>query len=98
MELKPIIRAEGITFGYKVYPFPEHGLWVADRSWFFAKSCPRTDEIFVVWPEDGAYASPLHLLVKASRMKEMTAITDYVTGYEWGTGAFCPVSHRLIPM
>ncbi|OPY70394.1 MAG: hypothetical protein A4E63_01699 [Syntrophorhabdus sp. PtaU1.Bin050] len=53
-------------------------------SWFFAKSCPRTDEASVIWPEDGAYASPLYLLVKESRMKEMAAITDYVTGPELG--------------
>jgi len=37
-----------------------------------------------VWPEDGAYASPLYLLVEESRMKEMAAITDYVTGPELG--------------
>jgi ABC-type Fe3+ transport system substrate-binding protein len=53
-------------------------------SWFFAKSCPRTETTSIIWPEDGAYANPLYLLVKKSRMKQVTTITDYVTGLELG--------------
>jgi ABC-type Fe3+ transport system substrate-binding protein len=49
-------------------------------SWFFAQSCPRTETVSVVWPEDGAVTSPFYLLVKESKAEEMRAIIQYVTG------------------
>jgi ABC-type Fe3+ transport system substrate-binding protein len=65
-------------------------------SWFFAQSCPRTETVSVVWPEDGAVTSPLYLLVKESKVREMRAIIRYVTGAELGekSARFClPVVH-----
>ncbi len=52
--------------------------------WFFASCCPRTETVSMVWPEDGACSSPLYFLVKTSKMKDMTAIIEYVTGTEMG--------------
>ncbi|MFH0976267.1 MAG: ABC transporter substrate-binding protein [Spirochaetota bacterium] len=52
--------------------------------WFFASCCPRTETVSMVWPEDGACSSPLYLLVKESKVKEMAAIIDYVTGVKLG--------------
>lgn len=53
-------------------------------SWFFAKSCPRTETTSILWPEDGALTSPLFLLVKASRMGALAPITDFVLGAPLG--------------
>lgn len=60
------------------------GAAVYVQSLFFAQCCPRTDATSIVWPEDGAYTSPLYLLVKESRMKEMAVVTNYITGPELG--------------
>ncbi len=60
------------------------GAAVYIQSLFFAECCTRTDATSIVWPEDGACTSPLYLLVKESRMKELTAVTDYITGPEFG--------------
>jgi ABC-type Fe3+ transport system substrate-binding protein len=54
------------------------------QSLFFAQCCPRTDATSIVWPEDGACTSPLYLLVKKSRMKELAAVTNYIIGPELG--------------
>ncbi|MDD2852278.1 MAG: ABC transporter substrate-binding protein [Desulfuromonadaceae bacterium] len=60
------------------------GVAVYIQSLFFAECCPRTDATSIVWPEDGACTSPLYLLMKESKMNEMTAITNYITGSELG--------------
>lgn len=54
------------------------------QSLFFAECCPRTDATSIVWPEDGACTSPLYLLVKETRLKELAALTNYITGPELG--------------
>lgn len=53
-------------------------------SWFFAKACPRRNAVTVVWPEDGAIAEPIFLLVKQSKINEVAVITDYITGETYG--------------
>lgn len=60
-------------------------------SWFFARSCPRTETTSIVWPEDGAVTSPLYLLVKKSKASEMSAIIRYITGAPLGeqSAGFC---------
>ncbi|MFH0976268.1 MAG: ABC transporter substrate-binding protein [Spirochaetota bacterium] len=65
-------------------------------SWFFANSCVKTKSVSVVWPEDGAFTSPLYILVKESKAKEMKAIVQYITSFELGakSAQFClPVLH-----
>ncbi len=60
-------------------------------SWFFARSCPRPGSVSVVWPEDGAPTSPMYLLVKKTKARDMSLITHYVTGPELGrkSSGFC---------
>jgi ABC-type Fe3+ transport system substrate-binding protein len=60
-------------------------------SWFFAHSSTKIETISVIWPEDGAFTSPLYLLVKESKVKEMRAIVQYMTGLDLGakSARFC---------
>ena len=53
--------------------------------WFFAKSCPRRDETFIVWPEDGAILNPLCLLAKESNLEKTSLVVDFLLGTEYGT-------------
>ncbi|RCX21070.1 ABC-type Fe3+ transport system substrate-binding protein [Anaerobacterium chartisolvens] len=72
------------TEGAAVYVMP----------WFFARSCPRTDVVSIVWPEDGALISPFYLLVKEDRGADLQIITDFVMGEELGqksANSFFPV-------
>jgi ABC-type Fe3+ transport system substrate-binding protein len=67
--------------------------------WFFAHSCPKTDATSIVWPEDGALANPMYLLVKESRRKEVSAIVEYITGPDLGrksADSFFPVLNPLV--
>lgn len=48
--------------------------------YFYALSIPRKDKVTVVWPEEGAIASPVFLLAKASEQKRLKLLTDYLTG------------------
>lgn len=76
--------------------FNKQGAAVYILSWFFAKSCPRTDTVSVIWPKDGVYTSPLYLLVKESCVNDMKAIIQFMTGSEFGaeSARIClPVAH-----
>ncbi|WP_406542455.1 ABC transporter substrate-binding protein [Clostridium ljungdahlii] len=53
-------------------------------SWFFAKVCPRKEYVSVVWPEDGAIAEPIYMLVKKSKINELKEIINFITGSEYG--------------
>jgi len=52
--------------------------------WIFARSCPRTEMVSVVWPEDGALVNPVYLLVKKDKIKEVSPVIDYTLGVELG--------------
>jgi ABC-type Fe3+ transport system substrate-binding protein len=60
------------------------GAAVYIQSLFFAECCPRTGATSIVWPQDGACTSPLYLLVKESRIKELSPLTNYIIGSELG--------------
>lgn len=60
------------------------GAAIYATSWFFAKVCPRTDETFILWPEDGALIHPLCMTSKVSKHEEVKVFTDYITGAEFG--------------
>ena len=49
---------------------------------FFAHKIPDGKAIQRIWPEDGALASPVTLLVKKERAAALKPITDYLTGEE----------------
>jgi ABC-type Fe3+ transport system substrate-binding protein len=63
---------------------------------FFAQRIRHKERIKIIWPEDGALASPVSLQVKPSRKKELQPILDYLTGHELATilaNARFPVPH-----
>lgn len=62
----------------------QSGAAVYVQSLFFAQCCPRTEATSIIWPEDGAFTSPLYLLVKKSRTGGLAAVTTYITGPELG--------------
>ena len=49
---------------------------------FFAHKIPDGKNVQRIWPEDGALASPVTLLVKKERAAALKPITDYLTGQE----------------
>jgi ABC-type Fe3+ transport system substrate-binding protein len=53
-------------------------------SWFFAKICPRKEHVSVIWPEDGAIAEPIYMLVKKSRIYDMKEIINFIIGSDYG--------------
>lgn len=48
--------------------------------YFYAKSIPRRDKVSLVWPREGAIASPVFLLAKTSAHERVRLLTDYLTG------------------
>lgn len=52
--------------------------------WFFASLCCRTEAVSIVWPRDGALASPLYLLAKKETYSDLAPVINYVTGTELG--------------
>lgn len=63
---------------------------------FFAHRARRKDRIKIIWPEDGALASPVTLQVKAAKIKGLQPVLDYLTGKELArvmVGARFPVPH-----
>lgn len=53
--------------------------------WFFAKSVPRRDATAVVWPEEGAYLSPLYLFRKRNARPEASLALDFLLSKQWAT-------------
>ena len=49
---------------------------------FFAHRVKNQQKIKILWPEDGALASPVTLQVKRSRMAELKPVLDYLSGPE----------------
>lgn len=63
-------------------------------TWLFAKSCPNTDCTEIVWPEDGAIISPLLMISKKARTKQIDVFTKILMSEEFGRKSaelFCPV-------
>jgi hypothetical protein len=66
---------------------------------FFAHRIRNQERIRIVWPADGALASPVTLQVKSSRVDELRPVLDFLTGPELArvlAGARFPVPHREI--
>jgi ABC-type Fe3+ transport system substrate-binding protein len=63
---------------------------------FFAETITDRRNIAVIWPEDGALAYPVSLLVKAAKMNELKELVDYLTGAHVAqicTDALFPATH-----
>jgi ABC-type Fe3+ transport system substrate-binding protein len=46
--------------------------------WFFAKKIKQTDRIKIVFPQEGAFISPVQLLVKKSKTESLTNISEFL--------------------
>lgn len=53
---------------------------VSIMPYFYAKTIPRKDKIAIIWPEEGAIASPVFLLTKTASQERLQPLTDYLTG------------------
>ncbi|PWI32403.1 hypothetical protein DI392_15185 [Vibrio albus] len=66
---------------------------------FFAHRVKHQERMQIVWPEEGALASPVTLQVKASRINTLKPVLDYLTGEELARsmgGARFPVPHAEV--
>ncbi len=59
MQLHPSLTAKLIGSDKKERPA------ISIMPYFFAKMVPQTDDIRVVWPEDGAISAPVYIIVKS---------------------------------
>jgi ABC-type Fe3+ transport system substrate-binding protein len=67
---------------------------------FFAHKIPDRRAVKLIWPEDGALASPVSLLVKKEQADVLKPITDYLIGEAMArvfAGAFFPTPHPEVP-
>lgn len=67
--------------------------------WIFAKTCPRIHDTLIVWPEDGALATPMYMLVKEKCKKNLQPFIDFVMGYRYGQKSadnFFPVFNATV--
>ncbi|BBO86462.1 hypothetical protein DSCO28_70280 [Desulfosarcina ovata subsp. sediminis] len=67
-----MVKAAGSGRSAALYVMPD----------FFAHKIPAGKSVQRIWPEDGALASPVTLLVKKARAAALKPITDYLTGEE----------------
>lgn len=67
--------------------------------YFFARKIDLKKSVKLIWPEDGALASPITLLVKKKKRAELKAIIDYLTSAELAqvfVDAYFPSPHPAI--
>ncbi|MEJ2200520.1 MAG: ABC transporter substrate-binding protein [Desulfuromonadaceae bacterium] len=66
---------------------------------FFAHRVKRKERIAIIWPRDGALASPVTLQVKRNRVAELKPVLDWLTGSELArtlVGARFPVPNAEV--
>lgn len=66
---------------------------------FFAHRAKHQERLRIIWPKDGALASPVTLQVKAQRTEELKPVLDLLTGVELAqslAGARYPVPHARV--
>ncbi len=51
---------------------------------FFTKTIKYKKNVEIIWPEDGAIVSPVTMLVKAEKAKNLKEITEFFTGADVG--------------
>ncbi|APG26543.1 hypothetical protein A7E78_00890 [Syntrophotalea acetylenivorans] len=85
-----MVKAIDSAQGGALYVMPE----------FFAHRVKHQERIRIIWPADGALASPVTLMVKKDRVAELQPVLDYLTGKELGkvlVGARFPTPHADLP-
>ena len=50
--------------------------------YFFAKAAPRQGDVEIIWPEGGALASPLFVMVKSAARASLAPLLDFFLGPE----------------
>ena len=66
---------------------------------FFANNIKNSQNVSIVWPEDGALVSPVAMLVKTDKLEELKHLTDFLTGPEVAricAGAAFPALHPQV--
>ncbi|BCR06537.1 hypothetical protein DESUT3_36060 [Desulfuromonas versatilis] len=66
---------------------------------FFAHRVKNREKLAIIWPEDGALASPVTLQVKREKVAELKPVLDYLTGPDLAralVGARFPVPHAEV--
>lgn len=69
---------------------------VSIMPYFFTKTIKHKENVTIVWPKDGAIISPVTMLVKAEKAKQLKKITNFFTSHEVGAicaGAYFPSLH-----
>lgn len=64
--------------------------------YFFYKTMKESDNIKVLWPEDGVLTYPISVLIKADKMQELQELAEYLTGPEIAricAEAYFPATH-----
>lgn len=51
---------------------------------FFAKFCPKQENVSIIWPEDGTPVCPVCTIAKESKLKETDVLVKFLTSAEFG--------------
>jgi len=99
------LRALGRTIGYGLHPsqfVKQLGLGKSDTPaiamlpLFFAKTAKNQDDLTIIWPEEGALATPLFMLAKESEHERLQPLIDFFTSTKVASicsGAMFPALH-----
>jgi len=99
------LRALGRTIGYGLHPsqfIKQLGLGKADTPaiamlpLFFAMTAKNQDNLEIIWPEEGALATPLFMLVKQSERERLADVVDFFSSTRVAdicSGAMFPALH-----
>jgi ABC-type Fe3+ transport system substrate-binding protein len=66
---------------------------------FFAHRIKHKERIAIIWPEDGALASPVTMQVKKTKVEQLKPVLDFLSGPQLAqalSGARFPVPHRQV--
>lgn len=107
------LKAMATTIGYGLHPsqFVKHlGLAKADTPaiamvpLFFAMTAKNQEDLAIIWPEEGALATPLFMVAKKSEHERLADIIDFFTSTQVAgicSGALFPAvhphAHQAIP-
>ena len=99
------LRALGRTIGYGLHPsqfIKQLGLGKPDTPsiamlpLFFARTAKNQENLAIIWPEEGALATPLFMLIKRSSHERLTDVADFFSSRQVADicgGAMFPSLH-----
>lgn len=77
----------------------EKGEAIYIMPWLFARACPKREETLIVWPEEGAFISPMWLIVRNSIDQLTRALVAAILGSSFAKRAaemYFPMAHSDI--